>query len=72
MLGVYIQFIDFDDFAGSCGCKNDINGDTKFPATTAIVFGMEKNITKIAFCGNFGEKWLQEDRATDDKKLYKY
>lgn len=38
MLGVSLKFVDYDDFAGSCHCIGS-DGNTKFPATSAIVSG---------------------------------
>lgn len=55
MLGVYLKYIDYDDFAGSCGCT-DSNGNKQFSATSAIVsgsIGQEDNL--LLDCDNFGK-----------------
>lgn len=55
MLGVYIQFIDYDDFAGKCGCET-ANNNKQFPATAAIVSGMNKdNSERPKSCSDFGD-----------------
>lgn len=56
MLGVYIQYIDYDDFAGSCGCKITDSNTKQFPATATIISGTTANPTSNPeVCSNFGD-----------------
>lgn len=54
MLGVYIQYIDYDDFAGQCGCKIANSDSKKFPATAAILSGTA-NSSGPTSCSDFGD-----------------
>lgn len=55
MLGVYIQYIDYDDFAGQCGCKIRNSSSKKFPALAAILSGTANTTSGPESCSNFGD-----------------
>lgn len=54
MLGVCIQYVDYDDWEGRCKCKNSNNSIEAFPATSVIAsasVGIDSSLVKT--CPNF-------------------
>lgn len=54
MCGVYIKYIDFDDYIGLCECPSN-EGGNNFPGVSAIVSAVKN--TGVTECPNFGNEY---------------
>lgn len=54
MCGVYVKYIDFDDYLGLCECASN-EGGTNFPGLSSIVSAVKNNET--ADCDTFGNAY---------------
>lgn len=62
MCGVYVKYIDFDDYLGLCGCPSN-EGGQNFPGLSTIVSAVKNNGESI--CDNFGNLyWLFSNKPS--------
>lgn len=52
MLGLYVQYIDYDDIFGLCKCDGE-NG-TKYPGLAALISGSQQTNSADLSCSDFG------------------
>lgn len=52
MCGVYVKYIDFDDYLGLCGCLSN-EGGTFYPGLSTIASAVKNNGTR-GDCDRFG------------------
>lgn len=56
MLGVYIKYVDLDDFRGLCHCRNN-KGSYRFPGLDALVDGSNNANQNLYKCKHFGNEY---------------